>query len=170
MKKISILLLMILAFTLQKSYSQYVALQINLEIHTLKKGKECVRYSLYQNDSTSFLSIKNNPILDYNDYTTWLKRDADTILEIKNETFNKIADMAINLSPQRILNAANPKDIIISNDGITVDLEIVVNKDKVLYSIWSPMYNTKERNLQPFLAVCKEILSLAGLNSKKILK
>jgi len=64
------------------------------------------------------------------------------------------------------MNQSNP---IIGNDGTGVILEIVLTMDKISYSIWSPSYNTKERNLEPFLAICKDILLLAKMKPKDYL-
>jgi len=150
----------------QAIFAQYNYLQINLEIETQKKKNPYIRFSLYYQDSLFYISIKNNPKI-YNDKPeTWLKRDADTIIKISKENFNKIAEMCMNLSSYTIFKRMNPSNPIMGMDGIIVNLELVVTMDKISYSIWSPDYNTKERNLEPFLAICKEILLLAKLKPK----
>lgn len=147
-------------------FAQYDGLQINLEIHNPFKKNNRLRISLYKEDSTYIVCLKNNPIFKKDDYKTWLKRDADTIIIIGKEDFNRIAEKSMNLSSSMILKGMNPSNPIIGNDGTGVILEIVVTMDKISYSIWSPDYNTKERNLEPFLAICKEILLLAKLKPK----
>ncbi|GAB4459506.1 MAG: hypothetical protein Fur0028_13130 [Bacteroidales bacterium] len=162
-KKIIFLFMLVLYF--QASFAQYNYLQINLEIETQKKKNHHTRFSLYQ-DSLFYIGIKNNPII-YNDKPeTWLKRDFDTIIKIRKEDFNKIAEMSMSLSSFTILKGMNPSNPIIGNDGIVANLELVVTMDKISYSIWNPSSNTKERNLEPFLAICKEILLLAKMKPK----
>jgi len=72
----------------------------------------------------------------------------------------------MSLSSFTILKGMNPSNPIIGNDGIVANLELVVTMDKISYSIWNPSSNTKERNLEPFLAICKEILLLAKMKPK----
>jgi len=152
----------------QASFAQYNYLQINLEIETPKKKNHHTRFSLYQ-DSLFYIGIKNNSII-YNDKPeTWLKRDFDTIINIRKEDFNKIAEMSMSLSSFTILKGINPSNPIIGNDGIVANLELVVTMDKISYSIWNPSSNTKERNLEPFLAICKEIILLAKMKPKDYL-
>lgn len=155
----------------QTCFAQFEGLQINLEVQTTKKEKKHIRLSLYHKDSTvSLLGIKYNPIVDTHDYKTWLKRDVDTIIEISTEKFNRIAEMSMNLSSSLIIEGAKPSNPKIGNDGVVVNLELVVTMDKISYNVWSPMHNTKERNLESFLDICKEILLSAKLKSKEILK
>jgi hypothetical protein len=164
-KKIIFLFMLVLYF--QASFAQVNYLQVNLEIQTLKKENNNVRISLYQEDSVSFfLGIKNNPILNSKDHKTWLKRDADTIIKISKEDFDLVAEKVLGLSSVEMLKGSNPSNPTIGNDGIGVILEIVVTMDKISYSIWSPSCNTKERNLEPFLAICKEILLIAKMKPK----
>lgn len=164
-KKIIFLFILVLCF--QASFAQYNYLQINLEIQTAKKENNKIRISLYQEDSVSFfLGIKKNPAIYYDKPETWLKRDADTVIKIRKEDFNSVAKEVMSLSSFELFKGMNPSNPIIGNDGIGVNLEIVVTMDKITYSIWSPTCDIKERNLDPFLAICKEILLLAKLKPK----
>lgn len=147
--------------------AQFEGLQINLEIQNSKKDFNVIRFSLYMQDSSLFcLGIKKNPVLNPKDYKTWLKRDADTVITISKDNFNKIATACMDLSSQMILRGMNPSNPMIWNEGIGVTLEIEVIMDRIIYSIRSPSYNTKERNLEPFLAICKEMLLLAKMKPK----
>lgn len=171
MKEIlKVLLFYILVLCFQTSFAQYCGLQINLEVQTSKEDNNHIRISLYQEDSVSyFLGIKKNPILDTKDYKTWLKRDADTVIIVDKADFNRISEKSMNLSSSMVLKGMNPSNPMIGNDGNVANLEIVVTMDKITYSIWSPAYNTKARNLEPFLAICKEILLLAKIKPKDYL-
>ena len=124
---------------------------------------------MYQEDSVSFyLGIKKKSILNSKDCKTWLKRDPDTIIKISREDFNSVAEKVMGLSSFEVLKDMNQSNPIIGNDGTGVILEMVVTMDKISYSIWSPSYNTKERNLEPFLAICKDILLLAKMKYEDI--
>lgn len=151
----------------QTSYAQYDGLQITLEIINPHKKSNRLRCSLYKENPTLYLiSIKNNPVFKADDYDTWLERDSDTIIKISEEEFNRIAMMTMNLSSSMIFKGMNPSNPLIGNDGYGVNLELDVTMDKIYYSIWCPSYNTKERNLEPFLEVCKDILLLAKMKPK----
>jgi len=147
-------------FVAQSNY-----LQINLEIKNSKKKNQHVRFSLYQ-DSLFYLATKTNPAVDLKDPQTWLERDADTIIKINKSDFEKVVGMLTNLSPSKILNGMNPTNPSIGNDGSIVTLNVGIGANKISYSIWSPTNNTKERNLEQFLSICKEILSLSKRNVK----
>jgi len=151
-----------------KSFAQYDALQINLEIFNPKNKKNNrLRLSLYRDDSSLYvISVKNNPEFKNDNYETWLKRDSDTALKISKEDFNSVAEKVIALSSFEVLKGMNPSNPIIWNDGIGVILEMVVNMDKIKFSIVDPNYNTKERNLEPYIVICKEILLLAKMQFK----
>ena len=73
------------------------------------------------------------------------------------------------LSSFEVLKGMNPSNPIIGNHGTSVILEIALPMDKISYSIWSPSCNTKERNLEPFLAICKDILLLAKMKPRDYL-
>jgi len=162
-KKIIFLFMLVLNF--QASFAQYNYLQINLEIQTSKKENNNIRISLYQEDSVSFfLGIKKNPILNSKDYKTWLKRDADTIIKISKEDFNLVTEKIMGLSSFEVLKGMNQSNPIIGNDGTGVILEIVLTMDKISYTIWNPSCDTKKRKLEPFLAICKELVLLAKMN------
>lgn len=161
-----IILLLVLVTCFQTGFAQYDYLQINIEIHNPNKKNNRLRCSLYK-DSTSYLvSVKNNPMFKGDNYETWLKRDADIIIKISKEDFNSVAEKVIGLSSFELLKGMNPSNPVIGNDGYGVILEIVVTVDKISYSIWSPSRNTKERNLESFLTICKGILLLAKLKPK----
>ena len=151
------------------SYSQYESVQINLEIISPLKMNHCIRISLYQNDSSSFLvGIKNNCIFDINKNTTWYKRDADTIYSIPKSKFNEIVEMYVNLPTSLILKGMNPSNPSIWSDGTGVNIEIVIMQQSISYSVFNPKLNTKERNLEPFLSICEKLLLLAKVNPKEI--
>ncbi len=152
-------------------FAQFAALQINMEVRTFRKEDHHTRFSLYCKDSTiSLLGIKHNPVVDSNDPETWMKRDADTVIEISIADFNKIVGMAINLSPSLIIKGAHPNNFMISHERTSVSLDLAVNGEHISYIVESPIYNTESRNLGPFLAICKEILLLAKLKPRVILK
>lgn len=167
--KIISFLLMLVSYC-QTSYAQHNYLQTNLEFQSSINNNNNLRISLYQEDSVSFfLGIKKNPILDSKNFNTWLKRDADTIIKITREDYNSVMEKIMALSSVKVLSGMNPSNPIIGNHDIIVSLEIVSIMDKIEYSIWSPGTNTKERNLEPFLAICKEILLLSKIKSKDYL-
>ncbi len=167
-KKIILFFILVLFF--QTSFAQYDGLQINLEIHNPFKKNNRLRISLYKEDTSLYvIRLKNNPVFKKDDYETWLKRDADTIIKINKENFNKISEMVMDLSSYEIFKGMNPSNPMLGNDGYVANLEIVVTMDKITYSIWSPAYNTKARNIEPFLAICNEILLLAKMKPKDYL-
>lgn len=55
------------------------------------------------------------------------------------------------------------------HDGTTCGIEIGGLGNGITYRVWTPNYNTQQRNLQPFLDACKVILLTAKLDPEKIL-
>lgn len=54
------------------------------------------------------------------------------------------------------------------NDGKTCEIEFGNYSTAIMYSVWKPDYNAKERHLQSFLDACTLILQIAKLDPDKI--
>jgi hypothetical protein len=48
-------------------------------------------------------------------------------------------------------------------------LEINIIGQKIEYNIYSPSEDTKERGLEEFYEVCRDIIELSGMKAKKFL-
>jgi hypothetical protein len=73
------------------------------------------------------------------------------------------------------LNKIKSSDIIskldfIGFDGTSYAIEFGSFDNTVKYKVWSPDYNTIERNLQSFLETCKFFITTAKLNLNDIIK
>ncbi|MCX6225495.1 MAG: hypothetical protein NTV01_12230 [Bacteroidia bacterium] len=151
----------------QSSFGQFNAFQITLEIGRSLKKPNYTRIDLNQiNDSTAIAEIRTKPFPD----SAWVIRpEANISYSMSILQFNKLGAMVKGLSTEQLLVGMNPSNPILGTDGSVESLELVVPMDRISFSFWSQTSETKERNLEPFLAICKEILLLAKLKPKDYL-
>lgn len=150
-------------------FAQYEYMQINLEIiHSSNKQNNRIRFSIYKEDSSYLISIKKDPIFKADDYKTWLKRDADTVLNIGIKDVNSIIEKILGISTFSMLNGMHSY-LLVNCNGPKASIEITTFIDTLEYSICNPYFNTKERNLEQFVAICEEIIRLAKMKPRQIL-
>jgi hypothetical protein len=166
MKK-SVTLLFI--FISLSSFAQYDGSQINLEVKGSEKSH--IRFSLYKKDSLTYcISIKHNPKMDLNNWSTLIEQDYDILYLIDKEIFNEMVEKVIKLPYPKILNGMIFHNSIIKDDDTIVELEYVAGfYDRISYTIQCFYCNTKERNLEQILEVCQDVILLAKMNPQRIL-
>ena len=165
MKKI--LLFIIITLNVQILFAQYDYVQINLEFADNKTQFGKYRISMYKNLDSCFVGIKHNPVLDNTAPETWLKRDHDTILDIDESSFINIVEKCINLPSREIILGTNPTNPLLPCAGVNLEINII--GQKIEYNIYSPSEDTKERGLEEFYEVCRDIIELSGMKPKKFL-
>lgn len=154
-------IILILSFYFEVSSAQNNYMQINLEVKSLLKDKN-IRFSLFQQDSIFYLGIKKNPKVDFQDPQTWSKRDADKVIVISKGDFYSVIQKCMELSSIEIIKGFNHTDTIYEFES-SVNLEIDAIRDCVSFKIDNPTYRTKERRLDAFLDICKEIFEIAKM-------
>jgi hypothetical protein len=95
----------------------------------------------------------------------WKKSKRKNSFELSLIEFNKVVAAIKKINCSDIVNN-------LGNSGFDgTDCEIVMGglRSSISYNVWSPNYDTKERNLQSFLEACKLILLTAKLDPNKIL-
>jgi len=139
---------------------------ISLEISGIMHNPKYTRIDLIlENDSTAIVEIRTEFYLDY----MFSERPkADMSYSISIEQFNKVYELFTVLSIEQLINGMNPRILGFWNEPIGFKLTIRDLSECLVLDITQPMFNTQERNLEPFLDICKEIICLAKLNSKKI--
>jgi len=140
---------------------QYDLMRINLSIKTLKNTYNTINVDLYQQNSIYLVELKSRPI---NNDARWIKSKIDTVYVINKNVFNKICKMFTDLSLEQFLNMKELKDLKITNDGIACELKVSILQNSIKYSFG---WDIDEKRLEPFLDICKEIMCLTKLNSKK---
>lgn len=166
--KNNVLLLFLLLST--NVFAQFDGLQINLEKKSLVIAKN-QRISVFcsYDGQHYYVGSKANPKIDASNPETWNKRDADTLLEISKEDFNRISEMALGLSSITLLGALDPSDVWIVNDPTVIELELDISGQSVKYSLFLPLSQDDFHNRQ-FLDLCEQILLLAGEDPNKFLE
>ena len=96
-----------------------------------------------------------------------LKRDHDTILDIDESSFINIVEKCINLPSREIILGTNPTNPLLPCAGVNLEINII--GQKIEYNIYSPSEDTKERGLEEFYEVCRDIIELSGMKAKKFL-
>jgi len=159
---ITILFIYICSF----SYAQHGLNEISLEISGLKRKPNYTRIDLFiKDDKTAIVEIRTKPLTKE---MLFQRPNADISYNISIEQFNKVTGMLSNLSIEQLINGMNPINPNLRNEPTGFTLTIRVMQECIILDIVDPANNTKERNLEPFLAICQEILILAKLKPKEI--
>ena len=168
MKHKALLLFLLLLST--NVFAQFDGLQINLEKKSLVIAKN-QRISVFcsYDGQHYYVGSKTNPKIDTSNPETWDKRDADTLLEISKEDFNRISEMALGLSSVTLLGALDPSELYIVHDPIVIELELYISGQSVKYSLFLPLSQNDFHNRQ-FLDLCEQIILLAGEDPNKFLE
>ncbi|NSW46599.1 MAG: hypothetical protein HPY79_12385 [Bacteroidales bacterium] len=160
---ISILFIYITSF----SFAQHGLNEISLEISGLKRKPNYTRIDLFiKDDSTAIVEIRTKPLTKE---MLFQRSNPDISYNISIELFNKVTGMFSDLSIEQLINGMNPENPSLRHEPTGFTLTIRVMQECIILDIVEPANNTKERNLEPFLAICKEILLLAKLKPKDYL-
>lgn len=94
----------------------------------------------------------------------WLKTKINKRFKIKTNVYNKLSKNLL------ILTKINfDKATCNGKDGTTCSIEIGKLGASKTYTIWSPNYDTKNRELVEYLKLCKQIIIIGKLDPKIIL-
>lgn len=148
------------------SFAQRGVYEVSLEISGLRYKNTYTRIDLFiENDSTAIVEIRSKP-LKPNEMLIERPK-ADMSHNISVEQFNEIIDMLTALSVEHLLIGMNPNNPSLRSEPTEFKLTIRVMQESVVFEIVEPSYDTKERNLEQYLAICNKILSLTKLKPKK---
>ncbi len=94
----------------------------------------------------------------------------DTVYEVEKAAFDKLSSLALSLSSVDLLKGMNPEHPYLYNDGIGCTLTISIFQEHIRFAVVNPMSRTRDRNLEKFVQVLKEMLLMAQLNPQKVLR
>lgn len=94
----------------------------------------------------------------------WKETILDTSFQITVIEFENIIASVRKINCNDIINGAG----YCGKDGYYCEIEMGIC-NSISYKVWSPEYNTKERNLQAYLNAAKLIIIAAKLDPNKIL-
>jgi len=109
------------------------------------------------------IMMEEEPLVIVKAFFGYESSDIDNSFKISLKQFRELKD-SINT-----LNKANIEDKPIGLDGSDWVLEYNFNEKTKTYEFWSPEVNTKERNLEEFMSVCKQIMEIAKLDHNSII-
>ena len=165
MKRRKFFLLIFIVFILQNSFSQNVFLQVKLEInHSLRKNNNRINITIDKKDTLFVVKISDSSYVNNQEQAM-----LDTSYFINKYQFDNIINLLKKVYPNHLFQEMT-KNTWIGMDGLMCKLTYGTFQNQIILNIWSPLYDTKERKLEPFVAVCKEILRLANLKPRKYLR
>ena len=146
---------------------QYQHLNISLKTTSLFKMNNKVEIHINTTENQSIVSIRSYSIDDKSDSSFV---SVDTCFIVSEASLNKLGAMLIELSSTKIYGEMDLSESIVLYDGYRVDLFYGNGQGEIMFSIWSPNYETKERNLTKFYDICKEVLKLTHLKQKEVFR
>jgi hypothetical protein len=165
MNTIKILFILFLITIFGSSYGQ------NTEIYTIKFNfhhsrripDNYVSVNLERYGDSIHVSVKSIPMDTVS--LKWKETKQEYSFGLALTEFEKVVSSVKMINCMDIANGLG----FIGFDGTVCEIEIGGIGTSITFKVWSPDYETKERNLQPFLEACKLILVTGKLDPKKIL-
>ena len=170
MKSIKLLFFVSFFFLGTQAFSQHDFLKINLDFSQAPESNpnRTVTISLYKQDSIYLVSVKSKTIKRNRIKKT--ESNIDTVYVIKKEQFERVLmEIEKSYPLKKEEYPASLENIYIFTHPNSLTLSVKTKTDEIRMHIVCPTFLPKERNLEQFLDVCKEILLLAKMNPKKIL-
>jgi hypothetical protein len=109
------------------------------------------------------IMIEIEPLVIVKAFFGYKNSDIDNTFKISLKQFGELKDII------NTLNKANIEDKTMGLDGSDWVLEYDINEKTKTYEFWSPEVNTKERKLEEFMSVCKQIMKIAKLDPNSII-
>lgn len=169
--RIRVLLLFVFTAITIKAFCQYEGVEICLTKNSFVID-ENRRITLFYNNSSNsyFAGVKYWPYIDENDISSFSPTKADTLFTISKIDFNRIVELCLGLSSLNILSGMNTQETTVVNDPNSITLTIWANYESVRYDFLLPIDNARERHLQQFVVLCKEIINTTDLSVNSFLK
>ena len=95
----------------------------------------------------------------------WEHTYLDTSFTISNHQFDQLVQKIMKLEN---INFESAK--VEGKDGTNTSIKLKTGSKKYTYGFWSPEYDTYKRGLEDYLNLCKELITIGGLNPKEILE
>lgn len=116
---------------------------------------------------SSGIEVKVN-VLSNEIYTdsTMNKTVIDTVYIIKYQAFDKLSDAVLSLPSSAFMANISFKGL----GGCQTEIEFGNEFNSITYNVWSPNVETKKRELEPYIAVCKQVVKAGRLNYKDIIQ
>lgn len=111
-----------------------------------------------------FAKVESKPM---NNDPNWAYSKMDTTCTIDSTRFTALAEKVILLLKMDLSKALEPG--LLGNDGTYCSISFGTFTGSIVFGFWSPDYNTKQRGLDFFLDLCRQILYIGRLDPEKIL-
>ena len=165
MKRVkSIITITVAVLISYSSYGQIHIDEISLEFtHSLRIPNHEVKIDVIHvlDADTVVIRVQSNPMK--ND-PNWIHTKIDTSYLITKEEFKTLKDLAYSISVEDIKKAMTG----VGTDGTLCRLGYGDFQNKIIYQVWTPDYNTKERGLEKYMEACEMMLKMAGFKPRKI--
>lgn len=131
--------------------------------HSLRIPHNSVLIKMARLSDGTTVNVTSNPMNIESE--RWIETKLDDSFELPNSEFDEVVEAIQSIEYTDIKSNQD----YVGKDGTTCEILFENNGTITSYKIWSPNYNTKERNLKAYLDACKLILKKAKLKPKKIL-
>jgi len=98
--------------------------------------------------------------------TTMNKTVIDTSYVIKFQAFDKLSDAVLALPSSALMSNIVFKGL----GGCQTEIEFGNEFNSITYNVWSPNVETKQREIEPYIAICKQVVKAGRLNFKEIIQ
>lgn len=135
----------------------------SLNVYTLPQIETLIR--IESNEIETKILVQQNSIMP--DSINSLNKTLliDTIYITKTQNFEKLTSSVIAITSTNLLSNLSYEGL----QGCQTQIEYGNDFNSIIYKVWSPDKDTKARELDTYVALCKQITKLGKLNYKDII-
>ena len=128
--------------------------------HSRRIPYNYIQIEFFKSDSSAYIFVQSKAMNDNKKwkYSTFLKH-----YDIDLATFRSLVQKI-----QRFNNIDLDKTRVNGRDGNKCSIALGIKESTIAYSFWTPNYETKNRGLTEFYAVCKSMIKLGRLKVQDI--
>ena len=110
---------------------------------------------------TVLMRVQSNPI---ENEPRWLHTKIDTTYKVNKQQFKALKEIVQSISLEDMKKAMRGG----GTDGTLCELGFGDWQNKIIFQVWTPNYDTKERGLEKYMEACEMMLRMVKFKPRKV--
>ena len=161
--KIFLLIIMLTGFTIETFGQDHGIYHVKFDFHHSRRiPNHHVSVDFQRYGDSIMVHVISEPM--ENQGEQFDKSKIDTVFELEKSEFDKVVETVQKINCSNIAAGLDYSGL----DGTTCKISHGGISTEIAYTVWTPDYETKKRNLEDFMEACKMILKTVKLDPKEI--